>query len=182
MRSEDQILVKVACPFPPPWARGAGTGYVFRSRERLGSRRYKSPTPQVRQPRGSQTRPPSGEVASAHRYRDGGSPAAAQGRDRAGLPGSPASTRRYGSSPRTGAFPGGRGAGTWSRPCYGAVRRSLVTAVAKGAAPGRHQHAPPWRLRSLGAPRLDVISARRHRRAPPPAPSAAGGKRPPKPP
>lgn len=38
VRSEDQILVKVARPFPPPWVRGTGTGYVFRSREPLGSR------------------------------------------------------------------------------------------------------------------------------------------------
>lgn len=37
-----------------------------------GVTRGRSPTPQVRQPRGSQTRPPSGEAASAHRCRDRG--------------------------------------------------------------------------------------------------------------
>lgn len=49
-----------------------------------GVTRGRSPTPQVRQPRGSQTRPPSGEAASAHRCRDGGPrppPGVATGRD-----------------------------------------------------------------------------------------------------
>lgn len=101
------------------------------------------------------------------------SPAAARGRDRAGLPGSPASSRRCGSSPRTGAFPGGCGAGRWSRPCYGAARRSLVTAVAKGAAPGRHQRAPPLATAVARRATADVISARR---PPPGSPARALGR------
>lgn len=49
-------------------------------------------------------------------------PGRAPRRDRARLPGSPASTRRCGSPPRTGASPGGCGAARWSRPCCGAAR------------------------------------------------------------
>ena len=95
---------------------------VFRSKDPRGHGGTRVRHPKLGNLVANKRGPPAARCRRTSWYRDRGSTASAPCRHRVGLSRSPASSRRRGSSPRRGAFPGECGAEPRSRPCCKTAR------------------------------------------------------------